>query len=389
MGRRSNFSPEWTDYNERVQVQTYDVTPLVPRGVNAMAATLSNGWYAGRLGLAPAPGRCFYGTHAKLFAELKIERTDGTRQIVATDVMWWTSQDGPIRANDLLDEEVYDARKAISGWDQPGYDDSTWSPAYVSLGESRRLVWQPNEQVRIVKEIKPISQAERRPGVCVFDLGQNIAGKVRMRLGGRESTTVVLRHAERLKADETIYTANLRGASQRDVCISNGRSIVFEPQFTYHGFRYVEVSGLEKPPALTDIVGLVFHSASPVTGQFRCSNPLVERVMRNVLWSQRGNMMSVVTDCPQRDERLGWMGDSQVFAQTSCFNMDMASFFTKSLRDVGDAQADDGRLPDFALHPYGQEGIFYGSPGGADGGVLASMASLPEICRHSDFGRAL
>ncbi len=364
------LAPGWTDYNKRVQVQTYDVTSLVRRGSNAMAATLGNGWYAGRLGLALAPGRCIYGTHPKLLAELEIERTDGTRQIVATDATWKTSQDGPIRANDLLDGEVYDARKEMPGWDQPGYDDSTWSPAHVSQDESRRLVWQPSEPIRLVKDIKSAARTEPSPGVYVFDLGQNIAGKVRMRLDGRKGTTVVLRHAERLKADGTLYTANLRGSPQRDVCILNGGSIVFEPQFTYHGFRYVEVTGLEKPPALTDLVGLVFHSASPVVGQFRCSHPLVEQVMRNVLWSQRGNLMSIATDCPQRDERLGWMGDIQVFSQTSCFNMDMAGFFTKSLRDVGDAQAADGQLPDFAPHPYGPKGSFYGSPGEADGGVL-------------------
>ena len=190
---------------------------------------------------------------------------------------------------------------------------------------------------------------EPRPGVYVFDMGQNMVGWCRLKVRGPAGTKVVLRHAEMLNDDGTIYTANLRGAAQiNEYTLRGGGEEVFEPHFTYHGFRYVEVTGLPARPAPDAIVGRVFHSAAPDAGQFECSNPLINQLMRNIVWTQRANLMSAPTDCPQRTEREGWMGDIQAFSQTAIFNMDMAGFFTKWVPDIRDSQADDGRYPDIA-----------------------------------------
>ncbi|MBN1442821.1 MAG: family 78 glycoside hydrolase catalytic domain, partial [Planctomycetes bacterium] len=209
------------------------------------------------------------------------------------------------------------------------------------------------------------------PGVFVFDLGQNIVGWCRMRLEGPAGREVVLRHAEVLNPDGTIYTANLRTAQQVDRCVlRGGGEETFEPRFTYHGFRYVEVTGLERRPEAEDLAGCVIHSDAPPAGSFECSSPLLTRLWRNIRWTQRGNLHSVPTDCPQRDERLGWLGDAQVFSQTACFQMDMARFFSKWLGDIRDAQATDGRFPDFAPHPFEPDVRFSGVPAWGDAGVI-------------------
>jgi alpha-L-rhamnosidase len=223
----------------------------------------------------------------------------------------------------------------------------------------------------VVDELKPVALTEPRPGVYVYDLGQNMVGWVRMRLSGPSGGSVQFRHAEMLNDDGTLYTANLRGAPQIDRYILAGRGVeFFEPRFTYHGFRYVEVTGALRKPSLGDLVGRVFCSSSPETGRFECSSPMLTRLMRNAFWTQRANLMSTPTDCPQRDERLGWMGDIQSFSQSAIFNMDLAAFFTKWLQDVRDAQLADGRMPDFAPNPAKAQGSFSGVPAWGDAGVI-------------------
>lgn len=374
------LAPEWTDFRKRVQYQTYDVTGLLHTGENAVGAILGQGWYAGRLGLSGCAigggRRGFYGRHLRLIVRLEIELVGGRKQVVVSDETWRCTTDGPICAADILDGEVYDARHELPGWDAAGFNDTAWQP--VETCDGPRLSAQSNEPIRITQTLRSLAVTEPKPGVYIFDLGQNMAGWCRLKLRAAAGTDVRLRHAEVLNPDGTIYRDNLRlppvtsfGAQQEDhyICRGGGAE-VFEPHFTYHGFRYVEVTGLGYRPTKEDLEGCVLHSAATEVGRFDCSSPLLNKIMAAIQWTQRGNMHSIPTDCPQRDERLGWMGDIQVFSQTACFNMDMAGFFTKWLRDVRDAQADDGRFHDYAPQPFGPNARFSGNPGWADAGVI-------------------
>ncbi|HKQ09185.1 MAG TPA: glycoside hydrolase family 78 protein [Blastocatellia bacterium] len=368
------LAPEFTDYHTRTQYQAYDVTGLLRTGANAIGAMLGDGWYAGGIGLAQAllkKPRNIYGNHPRLIAQLEIDLSDGRKARIETDANWRTTREGPIRSADLLNGEVYDARREMAGWDSPGFNDHAWSAAEVEAHAGTQLVAQPNEPIRVTREIKPIAVNEPKPGVYVFDMGQNMVGWCRLKTRGAVGTTVRLRHAEMLNPDGTIYTENLRGAQQADAFTLRGAaSEAYEPHFTYHGFRYVEVTGLAAKPAIDAITGRVFHSAMAETSSFETSDPLLNKLWQNILWTQRGNMESIPTDCPQRDERLGWMGDIQIFVGTGIFNMDMAAFFTKWMRDVRDAQATDGRFADFSPHPFGKDKIFTGVAGWGDAGIV-------------------
>jgi len=385
------LAPEWTSYRRRVQYQVYDVTALLQPGENVVAALLGEGWYAGRLMVV---GRFAYGTTPRFLLQLEIEHTDGSRQLVVSDQSWRSTLDGPIRAAGIYDGETYDARREQPGWDAPGFDDSAWSPVRGFPLDGPRLVWQCNEPIQVVKELRPVAVSQPQPGVWIFDLGQNMVGWCQLRGIGRAGQTVTLRHAEMLNPDGTLYTANLRGAAQTDrYTPAVDGPFSFEPHFTYHGFRYVEVTGLAAAPETNALVGRVFHSAAPVVGRFECSDPALTRLMENILWTQRANLMSTPNDCPQRDERFGWMGDIQVFAQTAMFNMDLAAFFTKFVRDIRDDQADDGRFPDFAPHPGDPNQHFSGAPAWADAGVIVpwrmweNYADARLLAEHFDAAR--
>jgi alpha-L-rhamnosidase len=368
------LAPEFTDYTTRTQYQAYDVTSLIQAGSNVICALLGDGWYAGGIGLARAlvkKPRNIYGDHPRLICQLEIELANGGLERIVTDNAWRTTRGGPIRAADILDGEAYDARREMPGWDRPGFDDHTWQSADVATNVKTQLVAQPNEPIRVTTEITPVAVNEPKPGVYVFDMGQNMVGWCRLKAQGAMGTTVQLRHAEMLNDDGTIYTDNLRAAKQTDSFTLRGGGIeTFEPHFTYHGFRYVEITGLAEGPRLDAITGRAFHSAMAETGAFECSEPMLNKLWQNILWTQRDNMLGIPTDCPQRDERLGWMGDIQIFAVTGIFNMDMAAFFTKWMRDVRDAQADDGRFSDFSPHPFGRNERFTGVPGWGDAGIV-------------------
>ncbi len=232
------------------------------------------------------------------------------------------------------------------GWDQPGFDDTFWSPVDVTRQDTG-MVAQMMEPIRVLYNLPARSWTEPAPGVYIFDFEQNIVGRVRLIVRGKTGDRIILRHAEALTPDGNLYATMHRGAAQKDEYILRGDTggEVLEPLFTYHGFRYVEVTGLNEPPELSDVQGIVFNSSSPHIGMLTTSNPRINRLWENILWTQRGNMMSVFTDCPQRDERLGWLGDYQVFAPTACFNMQMASFINKTARDMRLAQAQDGNMP--------------------------------------------
>jgi alpha-L-rhamnosidase len=369
------LAPEWTDYTKRVQYQTYDVTPMLHSGMNVLGAMLADGWYAGRIGPTrwdkEYPRRGPYGLNRRLLLKLVVEKQDGTRQIVVSDGTWQMNQDGPIRAADNFLGETYDARKEKPGWDMPGFKSRGWSRVTVDSSVRIELDAQMNEPITEITELKPRRVSEPKPGVYIVDLGQNMVGWCRVRLGGPAGAIVTLRHGEMLSSDGTLYTENLAGAIQTDTYTLNGKGErEFEPHFTYHGFRYVEITGVPSKPTPDMVTGIVFASAAPPAGTILMSDSLFNRIVQNTLWSQHGNMHSVPTDCPQRDERMGWMGDAQVFSQTSMFNLDMAAFYTKWIRDIRDAQAKDGRYPDFAPQPYYPGVRFMNAPGWADAGVI-------------------
>lgn len=378
------LAPEWTNYHRRVQYQAYDVTELLTSGKNAVGAMVGDGWYAGRLGISHIlqdkdPVRGFYGRKPKLLVQLDVRYDDGGTETIVTDAGWKVTTEGPIRKACLLDGEVYDARREMDGWDAAGFDDAAWKNVDVTpRRDDITLVAQRNEPIRVTEELRPKAITEPTPGVYVVDFGQNFAGWCRLRINAPEGTAVRLRHAEVLNPDGTIYRDNLRmgalggpyGARQEDQYISRGRGDeTYEPHFTYHGFRYLEIAGLPTKPSTDDVVGRVFHSAPRLAGRFECSGELINRIMRNVLWTLRSNLHSIPTDCPQRDERMGWTGDILAFGETACFKMDMAAFLTKWLRDLRDDQADDGRYPDFAPHPFDSNARFSGAPAWGDAGV--------------------
>ncbi len=377
------LAPEWTNYHKRVQYQAYDVTDLLQKGKNAVGACLGDGWYAGRLGISHivenGPVRGHYGRHPRLLVQIEIEHADGRIETIGSDATWRATTAGPIRKACILDGEVYDARMEQPGWDRTGFDDSTWQPVSVAGEVRAALVAQANEPIRVTEELRAVAINEPTPGVFVVDFGQNLAGWCRLQVEGPAGTTVTLRHAEVLEPDGNIYTDNLRmkvlggelGARQTDQYTLRGDGVEhFEPRFTYHGFRYVELTGLPGRPTPDTLVARAFHSAAPITSAFECSSPMLAKLMRNIVWTQRDNMHSIPTDCPQRDERLGWTGDIVAFAQTACFNMDMAAFLNKWLYDLRDDQADDGRYPDFAPHPFGPNERFSGVPAWGDAGVI-------------------
>ncbi len=358
------LAPEWTDYRKRIQAQAYDVTELLRPGANALGAVLGDGWFAGRLGLA-GPGRWHYGALPSLLVQLEL---DGAPVLLSDDT-WRMTDEGPLRRADILDGEVYDARRQMRGWNEPAFDDSAWSPAAAVPEPAALLVMQPNEPLRVVDEVTPIAVTEPAPGVAIFDLGQNLVGWGRLTVRGQAGDELAIRHGEMLNDDGTLYVDNLRGAPQVDryLCRGGGAEI-YEPRFTYHGFRYLEVSGLKYRPAPGDLLARVICSSSPEAGTFECSDADLNKLWSAIFWTQRANLFSTPTDCPQRDERLGWMGDIQAFCPTGMYNMDLAGFMTKWLADVRDAQGLEGRYPDFApLLPTTPPG---NAPAWADAGVI-------------------
>lgn len=400
------LAPEWTDYHTRVQYQTYDITTMLTAGDNAVGATLGDGWYAGRIGISHiVPNgtlRAHYGRKLRFLMQVDIELADGTTRTVVTDGSWKSTTDGPIRKSCILDGEVYDARNEMDGWDSPGFDESKWTPVAVQDRIEARLTAQPNEPIRVTKELPAKAITEPQPGVYVVDFGQVLAGWCRIKVSGPAGTTIRMRHAEMLKPDGMIYRDNLRmealggdlGARQEDQFILRGEGTeVYEPHFTYHGFRYVELVGLPERPSLDSVTARHFHSATTPVGRFECSSPLLNQLMRNIVWTLRDNMHSTPTDCPQRDERLGWMGDMLVFAQPACYLMDMGAFFTKWVRDIRDDQAKDGRYPDFAPHPFDPDARFSGVPAWGDCGVVVpwrmyvNYADTRVLEEHFDSAR--
>ncbi|MER7678561.1 alpha-L-rhamnosidase [Streptomyces sp. NPDC096934] len=343
---RDHLAPGWTDYRRRVQYQAYDVTSLLRSGGNALGVYVAPGWYAGNVGMF---GPHQYGERPALLAQLEVEYADGTSERITSGPDWRAAA-GPIVAADLLGGETYDARKETPGWTSPGFDDRAWL-AVRGAGDAApaRIVAQADGPVRVAQELPVRKVTEPRPGVFVLDLGQNMVGSVRLRVSGRAGTTVRLRHAEVLNPDGTLYTANLRTAAATDTyTLKGGGEETFEPRFTFHGFRYVELTGFPGTPSAKAVTGRVMHTSAPFTLEFETNVPMLNQLHSNITWGQRGNFLSVPTDTPARDERLGWTGDINVFAPTAAYTMESARFLAKWLVDLRDAQTADGAFTDVA-----------------------------------------
>ena len=387
-GRRvgdHELAPGWTDYHQRIDYVVHDVTDLVHAGENVLNATIADGWWSGFVGFDPRRSGAHYGDFPQLIAELHLDHADGTHEVVATDDTWQTRR-GHIRYADLLMGECHDLR----------HRPKAWRPATVVDGDHSVLTAAVAPPIRVTEEL-PARTVIRVGDRHLVDFGQNVAGRVRLTARGLQpGDRVVVRHGEALNSDGTLHTDNLRTAEATDILIAGAElTVVFEPRFTYHGFRYAEVDGLTSLSE-KDVTAVVLHSDTPATGEFTCADPGIERLHHNIRRGQRGNFVSVPTDCPQRDERLGWLADAQVFLPTACYNADVAAFFAGWLREVRGAQSADGGFPNVAPRLAGVADE--GAPGWADAGVLIPWHlyrvygdetfladNLDAMCRWVDF----
>lgn len=393
------FAPGWTNYRKRAYYNTYDLTPLMQEGENAIGARVADGWYAGYVGYGKLvgygphkTGRNIYGKTPALMVELHLTYEDGSTEVITTDASWKTTT-GPELEADLLMGETYDARRELTGWSSPGYNDSAWESAILAQGsgshkevfidkftkEEREfgfirppvLQAYPAPPVRMIESFAAKSVVEQKPGVWIFDLGQNIAGNVALKVTAKPGQKFVLRYGEMLHPDGRLMTENLRQARATDTYFAKGdpEGELWSPSFTFHGFRYVEVTGFSENPPLETITGLVIHSDTPLTSSFECSDPMLTQLVQNAIWTQRGNWIDLPTDCPQRDERMGWTGDAQIYAGTAAIHADVAAFFRKWLRELEDSITPEGYYPSYAPYPFGHGGAVHGSAW-SDAGII-------------------
>jgi alpha-L-rhamnosidase len=324
------LAPGWTAYRHRLLADTYDVTALLRPGQNVIAAVLGDGWYRGRLGWLPSRDRGRYGDQVGLIAQVEIDGTDGSRLVIATDVDWRAST-GEVRAADLYDGSAIDLRERQAGWDRPGFDDRDWVAAVTVPFDTGRIEPRIAPPVRVVATL-PVVVTRREARCWALDAGQNITGWVRLTIRGTRGDRVVVRHAEVLEPDGELHTRPLRSARATDTYVlADDAATILEPAFTFHGFRYAEV---ETAAELVDVEFVAISSDTVRRGTFACSDETLTRLHENVVWSQRDNFVSVPTDCPQRDERLGWTGDAQAFAATASTLFDAESFWRSWLRDL-------------------------------------------------------
>ncbi|WET69870.1 alpha-L-rhamnosidase [Sphingobacterium sp.] len=338
------FAPGWTSYKNQLQYQVYDVTALLRVGSNVLGASLGNGWYKGRIGFGNQHN--FYGDTRGLLLQLEVEYTDGTKETINTDENWKYTY-GPIMASDIYDGEIYDARMEITGWDNIDFkEDINWKNVNVMNKGTEKLIAMSGPPVRKHEQFKALSIFKTPKGETVVDFGQNLVGWVMLKAQGPTGTKITLSHAEVLTKEGNFYTTNLRSAKAQDSYIlKGGAEQVFEPHFTFQGFRYVKVEGYPGELKSDDLTAVALYSDMATTGKFTTSNPLINQLQHNIQWGQKGNFLDVPTDCPQRDERLGWTGDAQAFANTAAYNMDVAGFFTKWLKDVKADQQPNGLIP--------------------------------------------
>ena len=337
------FTPGWTSYKKRLQYQTYDVTGFLKPGDNAVGVMLGSGWYRGVIGFSNQRNQ--YGERVALLCEIKVTYKDGRQEVVSSDG-GWKANTGPILASEIYNGETYDARLEQAGWAAPGFDDREWHGVKIADYRKDDLVAPAGPPVLRFEELTPVKIFKTPAGDTVADMGQNMVGWVRLRVQGPAGTTVTLRHAEVLDKQGNFYTENLRKAQETvRYILKGGGPETFEPHFTFQGFRFVAIDGYPGTLTPESLTGIVIHSDIKPTSEFETSKPLINQLQHNIIWGQKGNFLDVPTDCPQRDERLGWTGDAQVFSATAAFNMDVAGFFTKWLRDVAADQFPSGSVP--------------------------------------------
>ncbi|HWR50043.1 MAG TPA: glycoside hydrolase family 78 protein [Bryobacteraceae bacterium] len=339
------LSPGLTEYDKRVFYVTFDVTGQIAAGRNAVGLWLGNGRYHAPRDYVPIRMRTF--GRPKAIAQIEIEYEDGSTARVVTDDTWKLTTRGPIRANNEFDGEEHDARLDMPGWARAGFDDSAWETARPVTAPAGTLVAQMAEPLRVTETLKPLKITQPKPGVYVFDMGQNMVGWCRLHVTGPKGAQVQLRHAETLRPDGTLYVANLRSARAADTyTLAGSGAESWEPRFTYHGFRYVEVTGYPGEPDLTTLEGRVVHDAMEQTADFSSSHPLLNQLHKNIFWGVHSNYRSIPTDCPQRDERQGWLGDRSVVSRSESYLFDVAAFYSKWMTDLVDSQKDTGSIPD-------------------------------------------
>ncbi len=358
------LSPGYTSYPKRVESLTYDVTSLIQHGDNAIGVLLGEGWYAGNLLLRKRTE--LTELTPKLLAQLEITYADGRTETIATDGKWRATDNGPIRAGGFYHGEDYDATRELGDWNKPGYDDSQWNACKVSeVGDAPRIVPKRMPPVRVMQQRPALELTEPEPGRYVFDFGQNLVGVPAITMTVEKGEKVLVRFAEMLQQDGTLYTTNYRTARSQATYIAGGSgTITYQPSLSFFGFRYVEISGISAGDTLSkdSAIAKVLHTDFASTGQFTSSHDKLNQLQSNIRWGQRGNFVDIPTDCPQRDERLGWTGDAQVFLPTSFFNFDVYSFWARWLQSVRDEQTSEGEIP----HTVPSTPFGYSSPGWAD-----------------------
>ncbi|WP_432512092.1 glycoside hydrolase family 78 protein [Kineococcus sp. SYSU DK001] len=374
--------PGWTSYSNRLRYRTWDVTDLVRSGRNALGVHLADGWWRGYLGFAGL--RDVYGDVTGALVQLEVDHADGTRTVVGTDGTWrWAP--GPVTRADLYKGETFDARRRVPGWDLPGFDDAGWDPVVPVALDASTLVAPDGPPVRRRGTLAPVSVGTSPSGRTLVDFGQNLVGRLRVRVpAGEPGQVVTLRHAEVLEHGE-LGVRPLRAARATDEVVLDGSEFTWEPGFTLHGFRYAEVQGWPGEFPAEAVEAVVVHSDLRRLGEFETSDPLLNRLHENVVWSTRGNFVDVPTDCPQRDERLGWTGDLQVFAPTAAYLYDTAGMLTGWLADLAADQHEDGNVPVYVpwadvdphLPPLGAE---------AGWGDAATVVPWTLYERHGDVG---
>ncbi len=337
------FTPGWTSYRHRLQYQAFDVSKNFQSGQNTIGIILADGWYRGFL--VWQGNKNLYGDKLALLLQIRVDYADGTHDLIISDDTW-KSAIGPLLKSDIYNGEIYDSRLEQIGWNMPGYNDANWSSVIIKDYGFKNLVSSESNPVRITQSITPVEKIITPKGELVFDLGQNIVGWVHFSLKGKPGSQIAIKHAEVLDQEGNFYTDNLRDARAEDIYIFKGDGIEsYEPRFTFHGFRYIKISGYEGEISPKDLQGRVVHTDMDESGEFECSDELVNRLQKNIQWGLRGNFIDVPTDCPQRDERLGWTGDAQVFASTACFNMNASAFYRKWMKDFIVDQKPDGSVP--------------------------------------------
>lgn len=338
------YTPGWTSYNKRLQYQTYDVTNLVKSGKNAISVTIGDGWYRGNQG-GDEKVSARYGAHTALLFQMSIVYYDGSVEIINTDESWKTSS-GAIKSSNLYNGEIIDYRLAPTGWELPDYNDSKWISAKVVAKPKTNLVATYNEPIKRQEVFKSVKIFKTPLGEQVIDFGQNLVGFESIKIKGKVGDTIIVKHAEILDKAGNFYTENLRKAKSTNTYIlkGNGEEIL-EPRFTFHGFRYIKIEGYKGEITPENFTAVALYSDMKPTGTFSCSNPLINQLQHNILWGQKGNFLDVPTDCPQRDERMGWTGDAQAFSRTASFNMNVLNFFSKWLKDVALDQEPNGAVP--------------------------------------------